>query len=367
MSVPVRYLAPLLLFIFLSTAPSRSEPIDERLSWPPVFERAYGNPEVVVREAPNSRAPRVTFVRPLAKVYVRVPAGYGCSDVDRALRSHFLEIAWEDFLDDDNLTFYEERLNVEELIPMDRHEFFRIGHCRLAGCSTGDRARDAWWKVRMDEPLNPSRDHLLAMTALVWDDPDKETFGHFSFVLRRRGGCPDGDLVFDFRAPWLLDRRPRFTEAPNFHNRLKLRTWKENLYDWIYTQTEFRNCHIRIQFVETCEEQVTLLRSFDGEQHAGNFRVLKKNCASLGLQTLNRIIPLDERIKGEHKIADLPFKTYENAIEKFGAIDLEEIFIENVTQEQGNEFTSKTALREARPSRGSSRGYSILQKIAVIN
>lgn len=367
MFVPVRYLAPLLLFIFLSTVSSRSETIDERLAWPPVFERAYGNPEVIVREGANCPAPRVTFVRPLAKVYVKMPAGCGCSDVDGALRSHFLGVAWEDFLADANLSFYEEKLNVEELIPMDRREFFRIGQCHLAGGSTGNCARDAWWKVRMDQPLTPSRDHLLAMTALVWDDPDKTTFGHFSFLLRRRGGCPDGDLVFDFRAPWLLDRRPRFTEAPNFHNRLKLRTWKENLYDWIYTQTEYRNCHIRIQFVETFQEQVTLLKAFDGEQRAGNFRVLKKNCASLGLQTLNRIIPLDDRIKGEHKLVDLPFKTYENSIEKFGAIDLEEIFIENVTQERGNEFTSKTALRRAGPSRGTSRGYSILQKIAVIN
>lgn len=367
MFIPIRYLALLLLFFFVSSVSSRSETIDERLSWPPVFERAYGTPEVVVREGSNCRVPRVTFVRPLATVYVRVPEGCACSQIDRALRSHFLGVAWEDFLDDANLTYYEGKLNIEELIPMDRDEFFRIGHYRLAGCSTGHCAQDAWWKLRMDEPLKPSQDHLLAMTALVWDDPDSKTFGHFSFVLRQRGGCPDGDLIFDFRAPWLLDRRPRFTEAPNFHNRLKLRTWKENLYDWIYTQTEFRNCHIRIRFVETCEEHVTLLKAFDGEQHAGNFRALKKNCASLGLQTLNRLIPLDERIKGEHKLADLPFETYENAIEQFGAIDLEEIFIENVTQEQGNEFTSKTALRDAMPSRKGSRGYCILKKIAVIN
>ncbi len=363
----VRPLSAALCCLFvLGSGALAAETVDDRMDWPPLFARTFGCPGVVVRERSVSRT-SVTHLIPLRKVLVKTAPGTPRSRVDHALREHFLRRFWDEYLDREALTEVEQRLEMEELIPLDRCLFQAIGHRQLAGASTGSPVHDAWWKVRLGLPLTESREHLLSVTTLVWDDPEKQTFGHYSIVLRRRGGDAAGDAVFDFRAPWTLDRRPRVTEAPNIHNRLKLRALHENLYDWLYTQTEYRNCHVNFHFVSVHEEQVVLLEAFKGRLHeAGNFRPFKKNCASLGLQFANRLLPLDQRIGGEDAFADLPYPAAEASVEKMGGA-IFSLQIENRTQERGREPTSNSTLRAARPSRTQSRPYRLLLAEPAIN
>jgi hypothetical protein len=254
-----------------------------------------------------------------------------------------------------------------ELIPISREDFFRIGRCRLTKRTCGNQTEDDWWEVRMDLPLTESVSHLLAITTLQWDDPTKKSFGHYAFSLRKRGGNERSDSLYDFRAPWDLDRRPRPVEANNLQGELKIRALRENLYDWLYTQTEFRNNHVKMSFLKINEEQISLLRILDERAHeAGDFRVLKKNCASLGRQIINRILPLDKQVPGDYAWADLPFQACDETIKLFGGA-LSEVEILNVTRERGHNPTSRSDLHPAAPSRSASRPFQMLKAVPEIN
>ncbi|MDF1751972.1 MAG: hypothetical protein P1U89_04260 [Verrucomicrobiales bacterium] len=366
MAQPTLTLAFLLPIWFLLSQAVRSETISDRVDWPPVFERSYGDPKLLVFNAEGVE-PKIQFIRPARLVTVRADDSCPEAQIDWTIRQYFLGLLWKDYLAQGALSENEIRLNMKELVPMPRATFLKIGHCHLAGRSTGNRVHDAWWRVRTGMDLKESCDHLLAITTLEWDDPDKYSHGHFAFALRKRGGDIHTDALYDFRAPWELDRRPRFTEAPNIHNKLKLKALRENLYDWIYTQTEFRNSHVTMSFVKVHEEQVALLRAYNGRVHeAGNFRVFKKNCASLGTQFINRLLPLDEEIKGEHSFADLPLRKNQHTIEQLGGL-IKEVYIENRTLEAGREPTSRSKLHPAKPSRKLSRGYQILSAVDEVN
>lgn len=362
---PSLTLALLLPLVLLLSPSARSETVADCLDWPPVFERTWGNPGVMVKEAPQD-CPKVVFIRPARLVIVKTP-DCASKSVSFLLRKYFLGLAWSTYLDERALSEVETRLNMGELIPMSRSTFFKVGHCRLAGRQTGDCVQDAWWNVRTGVSLTESCDHLLAITNLEWDDPDKYSHGHFAFALRKRRGSPSKDTIYDFRAPWYEDRRPRFTEAPNIHNVLKLRGLQENLYDWLYTQTEYRNSHVTMSFTRIHKEQIALLRAYKGNVHdAGNFRVFKKNCASLGTQFLNRLLPLDEEIRGEDSFADLPTRAHKASVDAFGGA-VEAVEIKNHTLEAGNDPTSKSELHAAQPSRAASRPYRKLMEVAEIN
>jgi hypothetical protein len=359
-------LALLMSLFFCCIHSVRSETVADRMGWPPVFERTYGTPTLDVREG-SVDSPKVTFIRPARLVMLKMPVGFSCDQVSETLRTYFLGLLWDDYLSQDALTENEVRLNMGELIPMSRPLFLEIGHCQLTGKSCGNCVHDSWWRVRTGLKLKESCDHLLAITALELEDPEENSFGHFAFALRKRGGDCKSDSIFDFRAPWYEDRRPRFTEAPNIHNVLKLKGVRVNLYDWLYTQTEYRNCHVSMHFVKVHEEQIAILKAFNGNVHeAGNFRVFKKNCASLGVQFINRILPLDEEIKGEDALADLPLKIRDATVEHFGG-SLKELRVENMTLKVGRTPTNKSEIKPAQPSCKGCRPFKALSKVAEIN
>ncbi len=344
----------------------RAETVADRMCWPPVFERSYGTPNVVVQEC-NVDNPKVIFVRPARLVLVKSPSNCSCDVVSEAVRSYFLGLLWDDYLSQDALTENEVRLNMGELIPMSLPLFMKVGHCQLAGKSCGNSTHDSWWRVRTGMKLAESSNHLLAITTLELEDPKENSFGHFAFALRKRGGDCSKDSVYDFRAPWYEDRRPRFSEAPNFHNVLKLKGVRANLYDWLCTQTEYRNCHVSMHFVKVHEEQIAILKAFNGSIHeAGNFRILKKNCASLGVQFINRILPLDEAIKGENAFADFPLKVRDATVEHFGG-SLKEFRVDNFTLKLGRTPTNKSEIRAASPSCKECRPFKVLSKVPEIN
>ena len=354
------------LALFFSSA--QSETIEDRFSWPPVFKRSFGNPDVIVAETPRSAEGKsVSIIYPLSRVIVRVEHGTSSSEIDATLADFFLGHIWSRYLSGAALSEKELKLRCEELIPLEKDQFFRIGRAGLRGKPSGNKLHDAWWKVRMGLPLTESKDEFLGVTSLMWDDPRKKSFGHYALALRARGGDVARDVLFDFRAPWHLDRRPRITEAPNVNNQLKLRALGENLYDWLYTQTEYRNSHVKMSFVRVHEEQAALLRAWESQVHqAGNFRVFKKNCASLGVQIANRLLPLDQRISGDKSFADFPLRSCRATVRRFGGA-ICEVEIRNVTVQRGRKPTSKSQLRRAQPSRTGSRPYQKLLKVPEIN
>jgi hypothetical protein len=175
--------------------------------------------------------------------------------------------------------------------------------------------------------------------------------------------------MFDFRAPWPYDRRARFTEAPNIHNRLKLERTTPNLYDWFYTQTEHRNCYINMWAVPIFEEQLTLLREIINRSEvvqAGNFRVGKKNCASLGTHFLDRILPFGEGVERGVQLIDYPVKTAQFVAKRFSD-NANYVNLTNITKKLGRTPTSKSKLHPAEPSRTRSRGFRLLQKNPGLN
>ena len=351
---------------FLTIQTARSETIDGRLAWPRVLKESFGNPEIKIIQSIDETAAPVTFLRPARTVFVRT-RGIGGEEVNRLLASYFSGLFWDRFLSDEVRDEFDKRLNLREIIPLTKREAVRIGTCQMLGRSSGSATKDAWWKVRTGSILTESTTHLLGIASLEWDEEGAHSFGHYAICLRQRGGNADGDSIYDFRAPWREDRRPRFTEGPNFHNRLKISALQQNLYDWAYTQSEHRNCNVTLSFFKVSEEQVLLLQSFNGRVHeAGNFRAFKKNCTSLGTRFMNRILPVDEPVPGKDAAFDIPNRAREATLKRFGGI-ITEVGIENVTDERGRKPTNKTDIHPAEPSRGASRPFRILKDLPEIN
>jgi len=169
--------------------------------------------------------------------------------------------------------------------------------------------------------------------------------------------------MFDFRAPWTKDHRPSAADGFNLKNELKISARRENLYDWLYTQTNFRNVHVRLRFVEVHEEQVKLLQAFSGFQDGGNFRVFRKNCASMGTLFAQRLLPLDVHIAHDLALADLPLLASDRSVQMFGGGSMiADVVINNRTVTP----TNRTAIRVA-PDRRASHGYRYLMTIPEIN
>ncbi len=358
--------ALILPVIFLTTQTARSETIDTRLEWPRVLKDSFGNPQIKIVSSTDEAAPPVIFLRPARTVFVRTRRT-GEEEVNRLLASYFSGLFWDRFLSDETRDGLDERLNLREIIPLTKQDVVRIGTCQMLGRTSGSVTADAWWKIRTGCVLTESTTHVMGIASLEWDEEGARNFGHYAICLRQRGGNPDGDSIYDFRAPWLEDRRPRTTEGFNLHNRLKIRALQENLYDWAYTQSEHRNSNVTISFVKVSKEQVLLLQSFDGRVHeAGNFRAFKKNCTSLGTRFINRILPVDEPVPGKDAAFDIPYYAKEATGRRFGGI-IAEVEIENVTDVRGQKPTNKTDIHPAEPSRGASRPFRILKSLPEIN
>ena len=343
--------------------------LNDFLDLPPVMAKQFGNPVIIVKAG---KTPALRPKTSAKKTYLlRVPEGSTSgASVRRILAAEILRDFYRKNLSLHALSVNELRLRVREIIPMNEEIFLHTGIPRLLGRQTGDRVLDAWWKVRMGLPLRPDRTNQLVIVNLHWERPPgkKTTLGHFCFGIRRRGGDPDGDILFDFRAPWPYHRKPRFTEAVNIHNRLKLEIMTFNFYDWLYTQTEYRNCYVNLWFVPVYQEQLILLHQYAEQKNhpnAGNFRVGKKNCASLGAHYLDRILPIGEGIEKRNGPYDFPVHTGQIVVKRF-TNKAHFVKVPNITKKLRTP-TAKSELHPALPSRRGSIPFRFLLKDPAIN
>lgn len=343
--------------------------LSDYLSLPPVLERYFGNPAVHISAERSRETTGVCLLgsnHPIFFVHPRENASE--EEIRSAISARLLNRFYNKRISLRNRHGSDRRLKLEELIPLDKETFRQIGTDRLAGRSTGSPVYDAWWSVRMGMPLTTSSTHQLAIINLH-SDKSRITAGHFTFGYRKRGGDPESDVMFDFRAPWDRDREPYILEGMNFLNTLTIEGTAHNFYDWCYTQTQFRGCFIKFWFVPIAEEQLILLQDFarSGRIHdGGHFKGLKKNCASLGEMFYERILSFDDTVGNRDHIADLPIETAERIRERYTA---EPVYcrIENITEELGRERTAKSEVHRAQPSRQESRSFRTLATVPGIN
>lgn len=342
------------------------ERVNDYLKIPPAMARQIGNPLVVMKSGDGPSFRKKVFSKQSYIVHAS-----SREQASKVLAKGILTDFYRKNLSQSSLSINEKRLKMKELIPMTEEIFISTGTNRLMGKRASTQLLDAWWKVRMGMPLRRNYSHQLLIVNQHWERKEgkKTTWGHFCFALRKRGGDPNGDTMFDFRAPWPYDRRARFTEAPNIHNRLKLEGTTVNLYDWFHTQTQYRNCYINMWAVPIHEEQLTLLQALsdrDEKHQAGNFRVGKKNCASMGAHYLDRILPFGEGIERKVELIDLPVKTGQLTVKRFADKNIS-VKISNITRKLGRTPTCKSELRPAGPSRATCRSFRLLRNNPEIN
>lgn len=361
---------------------ARADTVSDWLDYPPAFQALFGNPEVVVVRHPihfesvsqskaGTYSPRKGFEESPTRGAVRVRVGVAATDekVRDLIAQSFANRFYSKVISQSARSWHEKKLNMGELVEMNRGIFLDLAAKRLTGASESDAILNTWWDVRMGNQLTLLPDYHLVIINIHYDyKGEKESVGHFCFALRKRGGSPDGDELFDFRAPWFVDRVPRVTESANIHNRLKLSAFTTNIYDWIYTQTEYRNCYVRLWFLPVMEEQKQLLEHFSdsGKPHlSGNFRVFRKNCASLGLLFYDRIQSLANPAPHGGLLSDMPMLAASRIVERFDNVPYVEI--PNVTDKRGRAPTAKSKLWPAQPSRAESPGYKILASDPKVN
>ncbi len=352
-------------------------------AWPPAFSALFGDPVIVTKRGMSESGRARVFgggsyhsfdgirrPKASAKVFLYSRGSLSPAEVQHEAAEALARKFFRLVLNPNNLSTYEKRMKMGELIPMDEEVFVELAREQLLEGSSSEDVRNAWWTVRMGLPGTPDPGRRLVILNQHFDhNGEKETHGHFCFGIRKEGGDPNEDRVYDFRAPWFEDRNPRLTEAVNLHGRLQLSGFTENMYDWLYTQTEYRNCYVNLWFLPVTQEQVKLLSYFwkRGEPHvAGDFRPFRKNCASLGLLFYDRILPINtELIAARAPSVDLPVAVAEKIVEP---VD-EAVFylLPNVTDERGREPTAKSFVHTPQPSRASSRPFRKLATVPGAN
>lgn len=350
--------------------------VSELLDFPPAFHALFGDPEIVQKPpragSPNVRLSGVGEYRPFfgvqrnsAQPKAIVRGIESETELRKILADAYSLRFYREVIDPKNLSRYERRLEMGELINLSEEEFVSLSNHFLTGADAGSTHLDAWWTVRMGLPQTPDPSHNLLVTVIHSDrgiEPRKESMGHLSLGLRHRNGRADSDFIVDFRAPWNLDRPPKPLEGFNFGNALKLAGFTENLYDWLHTQTAYRGCYVKVWFLPISREQTVLLRHFDEkiEVHkAGNFRALRKNCTSLAVLFYDRLQPIHEPIYASLAIADLPLPTALKIVSDYGDVPFARV--ENITDDLGREPTARSEIHRAVPTRATSRAFRALK------
>ncbi len=351
--------------------------------WPPAFEAMFGDPEIKVGRSFGGKERTEISGAGTHSVYYGIHR-FGMSSrvvvradsledpsefrmrAARALAKRFYEKVFHPA----QLTRYERLLSMRELISLDERSFVDLASEMLIEGSTGDGVQAAWWRVRMGTPSQTDSLQKLVIINLHYEKEDgSDGFGHFCFGLRQPGGAADADLLLDFRAPWYSDERADATEAVNLHNRLKIASTTNNLYDWLYTQTEHRGCRVDCWFLPVTRDQVTLIHHFAHERvphEGGNFRPFRKNCASLGQLFLNRLEPLTEKATaGRPLTADLPIGMREKFVGKHEDVVFFEI--SDITRKLGRKPTPRSHIFSASPSRAGSRPFLLLKSAGEVN
>ncbi|MBU6300800.1 MAG: hypothetical protein KGS60_04545 [Verrucomicrobia bacterium] len=301
--------------------------LGDLLHLPPVMAREIGNPPVDVRPASGrGRETIVTLRRPPLRSgqcvrieSIRVEPPKGSSSWRPALAEALLEHFW-----DRHAEAIETGKDTIALVTMNRQRFVKVGLARLTGKSGPDPVGHAWWKVRMDEPLTPDKDHqLIVMTA----KSPAEFYSHFALGLRENGsiGRRGDDWVLDPRAPWLKDTHPTMLDWFNMDNSMLMTVEVSHLPDWLYTQTAYRGYGVTMQFTPATKEYVTLLKAAGRGEHLrtlnlGPFKPFRHNCATHGQQLVEALLPMGEKLCGPHPLADLPKRLMRKSERQFGKV-----------------------------------------------
>ncbi|MEM6278922.1 MAG: hypothetical protein AAF733_05540 [Verrucomicrobiota bacterium] len=342
-----------------------------------MFHEFVGDPVLVFRPMEGNRTEGRLFgsraFRPESgfekagrkgRLRLRVSNPRDASEVAETAATTLATAFYREVLSRESLHWHERRLRLDEIFRFEEASFVALAVNKLQGRPAREPWLDAWWTVRMGMAQSLDPRHRKVLILLHYDHfGEKTTTGHFCFGLRRVGGNANGDVLFDFRAPWFEDRQPRLTEAINLHNRLPLSITTSNLYDWLYTQTEYRHCYVDCWFLPVSKEQVVLLRHLSTSpvvHEAGQFRAFRKNCASLGLGLLHRLEPIGTPLPLGKGVADIPTVSARKYLENRGG---EPTFVrlENVTHERGREATAKSEIHHAQPSRETSRAFRLLR------
>lgn len=349
--------------------------VSDWLDIPPAFVRLFGDAAIDERAGEASVKltgvgkfdPKGGFSRRIQKprVIVVSPAGEsGASRQERLARS-LSERFFDEVIDESNLTMHEQRVRMQELIPMTREGFVSMSTRRLLRRPGNPKWFDeAWWVARMGLPMHLDPDHQLIIMNLFWDrGRGKVGTAHFCFALREKGGNAEQDLVFDFRAEWYVDRRAKPAEALNLANNLPMHGYTRNLYDWLYTQTEYRNCHTDFWFLPIYREQTALLRYFSEEvkvHDACQFKPIRRNCVTLGLSFLNRTKPFRFPVQMGKGVADIPVQAARRYIRAYD--DPPYFRLTNYTDDLNREPTMKSEIHCAQPSRATCRPFRELKE-----
>ncbi|MAS95261.1 MAG: hypothetical protein CMO55_18845 [Verrucomicrobiales bacterium] len=353
--------------------------VSDWLDFPPSFVRLFGDPAIDWKEGVRDEirltgvgefTPKGGFEREVQKPRVVVDASLiGEGGVKERLANLLSERFFEEVIARKNLTMHEKRIRIQELIPMTKEEFAKMSTRRLLRRPGNPKWFQTWWIARMGLPMHPDPNHQLIIMNLHYDREDgKQRAGHFAFAIREKGGNPNRDIVFDFRAEWYLERRATLTEALNLNNDLPMRGYTKNLYDWLYTQTELRNCHADFWFLPVYREQVELFYHFSDMvqvHEAGQFKPIRRNCTTLGLAFLDRVKPFRTPLPLGKGVADVPTVGAKRYLKPYG--DVPYIRITNYTDDRGREPTTISKIHRAEPSRATCRPFRELRNFAPAN
>lgn len=325
------------------------------LKLPPILQREYG--KVLVSHGWGAKKVRFHNGMNRKKGSTRIVAPKSATDAEVA--ALLLNDFWDGKFRNQELA---------EFAPINREVFLKHGTSKLTGKkSDATQLIHDWWNVRMGVPLPISKTYQIVAINIYHDDGGSEV-GHFCIGVRKIGGDAENDFVIDLRAPWTEDRAATMAEAINHDNSLINQLIPNNLYDWMWTQSELRGCRNELWFCNVSDAQVRLLQTIpdrDSTIKVGPFRPLKSNCASLGKLIVNRILPFDMPIENCRTIADIPKPVAKKMAKRFGGELTFEILREH--QSEGMEPTSASKIHRAQPSRASSIEFLTLKKVPEIN
>ncbi|MFT5467020.1 MAG: hypothetical protein ACI8UO_002123 [Verrucomicrobiales bacterium] len=354
----------------LAVSSAEAEHLSDWLDLPPVMERLVGDPGIKVQTGDNLRirlstpasfqhqrrdahhSEMIRFIR------ITTPTGKQTSEAKKKLVESLLNEFWNEQIRDSRL----------ELIALDRERFVRIGLQQLLGApDSADRAGGAWWRVRMGLPLNWDSNDALALINARHTDEAQSRHGHFAVGLRPTGGDAQGDLVFDPRPPWLHHEPPTVKDWLFPGPDIILGIQVNNLYDWIHTQTNHRDVGVTLRFFPLAQEQALLLRSLaarDDISNFGRFETRRNNCATLGQELIEGLLPLNEKISRAHPFGDYPDRLTRKMMARFKLIGTAEIDVK--ISESANEATSNSTVHRA-PNRSATPGFRELRLDSWIN
>lgn len=378
-----RWLRILFFLVFPLPVVAETVPLDSLFPLPPAMAEIYGNAVVHHNNKPGLETEKY-LVRGAGRYDPKrgiIPAAHRAhfiakgtvseSELAPALARFVLSDFYSRVLSLRQRSRHEKRMKLAEFLPVTKELFVERGTGKLLSGRSGLEWFDAWWTIRMGLPRTHDPSHHLVIICLKYDhDGKKDSLGHFCFGLRKRGGDAERDTVFDFRAPWYEDRPPTLMEGMNSGNKLETLTGHTvNFYDWLYTQASYRHCLVEMTFLPVSREQVTVLRYFDEKispHDAGEFKGLRKNCASLGMAFYDRLGSVSEPVSLGKGLADIPSATAARIVEEAGG-GFPFYELGNNTHERGREPTAKSKIHRAKPSRAGSRSFRELRGVKGIN